>query len=92
MKDRRRITLTSYQLVNIQRALETRIEVCLFRVGTAKERGRLELWATECAHCISAYRRTYAYPSGEAKSSQIADRYLQKLRSKVEEWGKRHGG
>lgn len=90
MRDRRRITLTSYQLVNIQRALETRIGMCNFRVTTANERSRMELWATEAAHCIAAYRKTYAYPSGAAKSSQIADRFLQALTRNVEEWERRH--
>lgn len=91
MADKRRITLTSYQLVNIQRALETRIEMCIFRVGTARDDKRAELWASECAHSIGAYRKTYAYPSGKVKSGQIADRYLSRLMSSIKARTERHG-
>lgn len=90
MADKRRVTLTSYQLVNIQRALETRIEMCIFRVGSSRDDKRAELWAGECAHSIAAYRRTHAYPSGEAKSGQIANRYLDRLMIAIKARNDRH--
>lgn len=92
MRDRRRITFTAAELAAIQHGVALRIDVCLFEVGRARDRKSRNFWATECAHLIAAYRKTYAYPSGKSLVEQIANRFSERLGNSLLGWDERHEG
>lgn len=92
MKDIRRIIFTTGELAAIQHALATRIDVCMFRITTARTRDARNFHATECAHAIAAYRRAYVYPSDKSLTTQIANRYSERLSEALIRWDEQHGG
>lgn len=90
MKDRRRITFTTGELAAIQHALATRIDACMFRITTARTREARNFHATECTHAIAGYRKAYAYPSGKSLTTQIANKYSERLGNALIAWDEVH--
>jgi hypothetical protein len=91
MTGKRRITFRATELLQMQHALASRIDVCMFEIGRSRTRDERNAWAMQCAYTIAAYRKSYGYPSSKSLVEQIANRQSERLARALMVWDEQHG-
>lgn len=91
MNDGRKVNLTRSELEATQDALAIDIETYFKLITSAPTRGERNRYATMCAHAISAYRKTYAWPGGEGIVAEIANAHRTRLADILIQWDQDHG-
>lgn len=91
MNDGRKVNLTRSELQSVQATLTIGIEAYLRLITSASTRDERNRCADMCAHAISAYRKTYAYPSGEQVVARIANVHSARLADVLIKWDEDHG-